>query len=160
MPLGDAYLELVAVVDPGEAAASAFGQWVAGAATDQGRPFAWAVRTDEMDAVAHRLDLEVHTNSRDSADGSRLSWRLAGLEAATKEPPLPFFVQWTAGTFPGRSADPQPASIARLSLRGDPARLSSWLGDHRLPIAAEPGPEPRVAELILEHPAHPIVLKG
>jgi Glyoxalase-like domain len=160
VPLGDTYLELVAVVDRGEAAASAFGRWVAGAATDAGRPFAWAVRPDDLDAVAQRLALEVHTHSRDSPDGSQLSWRLAGLEAATAEPPLPFFVQWTGGTFPGRSADPQPASIARLSLRGDPARLSAWLGEHQLPIATEPDTEPGVAELTLEDHGHSIILGG
>jgi Glyoxalase-like domain len=36
VPLGEAYLALVAVVDESDAADSVFGQWVAGAATEDG----------------------------------------------------------------------------------------------------------------------------
>ena len=39
----------------------------------------------------------------------------------------------------------------RLVLRGDPARLSSWLGDHALPISVEPG-SPAIASVVLEGP--------
>src|SRR5688572_29225275 len=57
VPLGAAYLELVAVVDAAEAARSPFGSWVAGVRPGTVRPFGWAVRTDELDAVARRLGL-------------------------------------------------------------------------------------------------------
>ena len=49
VPLGDRYLELVAVVDPAEASQS-FGRWVANARA--GQPLGWAVRTDDLGAVA------------------------------------------------------------------------------------------------------------
>ena len=55
VPLGETYLELVTVVDEAEAAQSAFGRWVA--ASRPGAPFGWAVRTDDLDAVAARLGL-------------------------------------------------------------------------------------------------------
>ena len=51
MPLGDTYLELIAVVDEAEAAASAFARWVL-EAEGGFQPLGWAVRTDDLDAVA------------------------------------------------------------------------------------------------------------
>jgi hypothetical protein len=56
VPLGGAYLELVAVVDPEEAAASGFGSWAAAAGRG---PMGWAVRPDDLDATAARLGLAV-----------------------------------------------------------------------------------------------------
>src|SRR6185436_11308739 len=52
IPLGSTYLELVAVVDPGAAAASSFGWWVDRGATDEGRLIGWAVRTTALDEIA------------------------------------------------------------------------------------------------------------
>jgi hypothetical protein len=56
VPLGDAYLELVAVVDPAEAATSGFGSWVAAAPPG---PMGWAVRPRDLKATASRLGLGV-----------------------------------------------------------------------------------------------------
>ena len=64
VPLGDSYLELVAVVDETEAAQSPFGSWVAAVHPTLARPFGWAVRTNELDNVARRLDLTVSAGSR------------------------------------------------------------------------------------------------
>jgi Glyoxalase-like domain len=147
VPLGDAYVELVAVVDDGEAATSAFGKWVAGGATAAGRLLGWAVRTDDLDSVAQRLGLAVSSGSRDA-----LRWRLAGLEEAVAKPPLPFFIAWAPGTaLPGRAA-PVDIPVARLVLQGPRGRLSEWLGEHTLPVAVEPG-SPGVAELVLAYPS-------
>jgi Glyoxalase-like domain len=52
VPLGDTYLELVAVVDEAEARASAFGSWVAGGEIP--RLLGWCVQTDSLDQVANR----------------------------------------------------------------------------------------------------------
>ena len=51
VPLGDTYLELVAVVDEAEAAQSGFGSWVAGW-QPSARLLGWCVRTDDLDSVA------------------------------------------------------------------------------------------------------------
>ena len=106
MPLGEAYLELIAVVDEQEAAASAFGRWVleAGGAF---HPLGWAVRTDDLDAVADRLGLTPAGGSRLTANGTELRWRYAGAAEAIARPPLPFFIEWAPGTpFPGQAATP------------------------------------------------------
>jgi hypothetical protein len=152
VPLGETYLELVAVIDEDEAAESVFGRWVAGGAAKAGRLLGWAVRTDDLDAVARRLGLAARSGSRAGPDGKLLRWRSAGIEEAAADPSLPFFIEWpSGGTFPGRSAAPQPGAITMLVLRGDPDSLSSWLGNHRLPISVEPG-SPAVTGLILAGP--------
>ncbi len=73
-----------------------------------------------------------------------LSWRLAGMERALAEPPLPFFISWiSAGDLhPGRSSAAHrviPRGIRAVELSGDPARVGGWLGPHRLPLRVTPG---------------------
>jgi 2-dehydropantoate 2-reductase len=69
VPLGDAYLELVAVVDETAAAKSTFGRWVLAAHPTLLRPLGWAVRTRDLDEVARRLGLRPEHGSRDSRRG-------------------------------------------------------------------------------------------
>src|SRR6266540_3453788 len=64
VPLGEAYLELVAVVDEAAAAQSSFGSWVAHASPALAKPLGWAIRTNKLDEVARRLSLVVEAGSR------------------------------------------------------------------------------------------------
>lgn len=143
VPLGDSYLELVAVIDAARASESTFGRWVASGVSSTGQPLGWAVRTSELDRVARRLDLPVRGGSRATPDGRQLRWRSAGIDQAAVEPSLPFFIEWNAGTqLPGREPVHHlvgSASIARLVLDADPARLAAWLGNHQLPIVVRAG---------------------
>jgi hypothetical protein len=153
VPLGDAYAELITVVDEAEAAGSTFGRWVAaGIRSDPGRPRGWVARTDRIDEVAGRLGLAVSAGSRAAGGGRLLRWRLAGVEEATAEPALPFFVEWGDGTpLPGRAEARHPAGavrLERLELSGDPERVTEWLATEELPIAVAPGP-PAVTGIIL-----------
>jgi hypothetical protein len=161
VPLGEAYLELVAVVDEAEAAQSAFGRWVAAAHPPLPRLLGWAVRTNELDDFARRLDLTVAAGSRTGRSGQLVRWRLAGIEQATAEPSLPFFIEWGHGTpLPGRAPATHRAGavqIATLRLDGDADRLAAWLGAHRLPITLRPG-TPAVASIVLTGPGGEIVL--
>jgi Glyoxalase-like domain len=141
VPLGDSYLELVAVVDCETAAQAAFGRWIAGAT--RGRPLGWALRTDAIDAVGRRLGLTVVPGSRTTPGGALITWRSAGVEVATREPALPFFIEWADGTaHPGATLVRHPggpATLKLVSMAGDPARISAWLGDHELPLAVTTG---------------------
>jgi Glyoxalase-like domain len=152
-PLGATYLELIAVVDEDEAARSAFGSWVAaGLRSGPGALLGWVVRTDRIDDQARRLGLTVDAGSRRNREGALLSWRLAGVEQAAAEPPLPFFVEWGEGTpLPGRTPATHPAGavrLERLELSGDPARLDEWVDVERLPVVVTAG-EPAVKKLVL-----------
>ena len=161
VPLGEAYLELVAVVDESEAAQSPFGRWVAAAQPTLAQPLGWAVRTHELDDVARRLGLTVDVGSRTGRDGRLVRWRLAGIEQAAAEPSLPFFIEWAYGTpLPGRASATHPAGpveIAGLQLEGDADRLTAWLGGQRLPITVRPGP-PGLASILLTGAAGEIAL--
>jgi hypothetical protein len=144
VPLGDAYLELIAVDDEEAAAVTPFGRWVAGAARPAPQPLGWAVRTDSLDTVAQRRGLTPAPGARARPDGEVLSWHLAGVEVAVREPGLPFFIEWELGTsLPGWAPVTHPAGSARLSrvvVTGDRDRLEAWLGPHELPLEIRPGP--------------------
>ena len=141
VPLGDAYLELVTVIDPDVAARSTFGRWVA--AATPGEPLGWAVRTDAIAEVAGRLGLSIADGSRATPDGDILRWRSAGLDAAAAEPGLPFFIEWGDGVrLPGATAVRQPAGdvrLRRLTLSVDAARLASWLGKDDVSVSVTSG---------------------
>jgi Glyoxalase-like domain len=161
VPLGDSYLELIAVVDQATAADSSFGRWVASRASPPGRPLGWAVRTGGLDAIARRLDLTVHRGARVAPSGEVLRWRSAGIDQAVAEPALPFFIEWAAGVrLPGATAVTHPAApagISKLHLEGDPGRLAAWLGNHLLPIVVRTG-HPAVTAIVLATATGEIVL--
>ena len=139
IPLGDAYLELVAVVDEREARASAFGRWVLRAAEEPGSVIGWAVRPEDLDATAARLGLEIQEGSRTRPSGVIVAWRSAGVDEAARRPWLPFFLEWRdPSTFPGRSASTS-ARLARIELECDVEELDAWLGEHSLPLDVRPG---------------------
>ena len=147
VPLGEAYLELVAVVDRAEAAASWFGSWVGGG--ERPRLLGWCVRTDELDTVAERLGLTIADGSRARPDGTVVRWRMAGLERSAEEPSLPFFIEWGAGTpYPG-GALAQSATIDELQARGDQDRIAQWIGGANIPLSVSEG-DPALLAVILD----------
>jgi len=152
VPLGDSYLELIAVLDAAKAGQSSFGRWVASAASRILRPLGWAVRTSQLDDVARRLGLSIHAGSRRTPGGDELRWRSAGLDQAAAEPSLPFFIEWGPETqLPGRAEIHHAAGaakIARLVLNADAGRLAHWLGDHHLPIVVTGG-QPAVTAIYI-----------
>jgi hypothetical protein len=160
VPLGTSYLELVAVVDERETAQSTFGRWVSDQASRAGRPIGWSVRPANLDETAGRLGLTPQVGSRVKPDRGFVRWRTAGVDEARKEPSLPFFIEWAAGsTFPGSlpvGVDPM-ASISGLDIEADPERLSSWLGPHALPLRVLRG-NGGIRRVLLTTPAGEIVL--
>ena len=157
IPLGSTYLELVAVVDAGAAAASSFGWWVDRGATDEGRLIGWAVRTSALDEIAGRLELPIRSGSRQTPAGIELRWRSAGIDEAIAEPCLPFFIEWEDGVpYPG-AVEASRATIVGLVLEGNADRVAGWLGEHTLPIRVIDGPA-EVAAVVLSTPAGQIVL--
>ena len=147
VPLGETYLELIAVVDDEEAESSDFGRAVLSAVTEDSPLVGWVVATDDIEGVANRLDLEVESKSRNREDGSAISWRLAGLEAAMESGGvLPFFVEWEgpAEHHPGAAEvehDADAKGIAWVEVcTDDKERLRDWLGeDADLPVRVTEG---------------------
>lgn len=144
VPLGDDYIELMSVIDPAEAETSVMGRWVDAAARDGARLHALCLRTDDIAGVAADRGLEAIPMTRLRPDGMVLSWRLAGLDRAISEPPLPFFIQWDVDRreMPGAAVAPHtcdPTGITGVELAGDPAGIRAWIGDADIPVAVAAG---------------------
>ncbi|MEX2203872.1 MAG: VOC family protein [Actinomycetota bacterium] len=145
VPFGEDYLELIAAVDADRAAASDFGRATMERAAAGEGWLAIAVATDDLDAVAARLDLEIVEGRRKRPDGQVLRWRSAGLEDPRRAPWLPFFIAWDvpAELHPGRARaghGVRVQGIAAVQVGGDAGDLREWLGGQELPIRAAPGP--------------------
>ncbi|HKP20398.1 MAG TPA: VOC family protein, partial [Thermoleophilaceae bacterium] len=156
VPLGESYLELITVVDVEEAEQSEFGRAVRRALTEDHPLVGWVIATDDIDGVAKRLELEAERKSRETSDGSKLSWRLAGLERAMKTGALPFFVQWEvpAERHPGAAEvrhETDPRGIAWVEVCTDePDELREWVGEtDDLPLRITDG-DPALAAAAIE----------
>jgi hypothetical protein len=145
VPLGDSYIELMAVVDRGEAASSPLGTWVARRLVEVGEaPAALCLRTDDVEAVIRRTGRQPVPMSRTRPDGVTLGWDLVALDAALTDG-LPFFIRWHVadGDHPGRTSAAHrcaAAGIDWVELGGDEERLTSWLGPHQLVLRVVDGP--------------------
>lgn len=145
VPLGRDYVELMGIGDPELARSNDLGRRVRAAAGTASPWVTWVVRTDRLDAIAGRIGLDVIEAGRERPDGRVLRWRMAGLDEALAEPPMPFFMQWEVepGDHPGAArADHavEPRRIAWVEVAGQEGRLREWLGDARLPVRLVPGP--------------------
>lgn len=147
VPLGDGYLELVGVVDQEEAGRNSFGRAILTLVEEGDRLLLWCVATDDLEAVAARLELTVARGSRVLPDGTEIRWRSAGLEGAVAHRSLPFFIHWEvpAELHPGRMAAPhrrQPLGIAWVEVGGPEEPLRDWLGEAaaELPVRVTAGP--------------------
>ena len=139
VPLGRGYLELMAVVDPEEAARDPVGRALSRLLADGDGLLMWCLATDDLDATASRLGLAIQSKSRVLPDGGRIGWRSAGLDVALRNPSLPFFISWEVP--PERHPERMPAEhrarpegIAWVGVGGDPAELGEWLGGESLPV--------------------------
>jgi len=147
IPLGPDYLELMAIIDRTEAFESPLGRWVGEQVQNGDRFLALCLRTDDLDAVARRLDLETLSMSRKTPEGGTLSWRLAGLDRMMSPERLPFFIQWNVPPeqHPGRDEAAhrvRPLGISWVEMGGDAKRLTEWIGTDQLElryVSGEPG---------------------
>ncbi len=141
VPLGDSYIELVAVVDDHEAAGSPFGLWVSSQASGQIRVDALCLRTSDIESVARERGLESVSMSRARPDGSTLSWTVAGIERTIADG-YPFFIEWGVpdSEMPGRTSLGQAPSAAHLDsveIAGDSEALQTWIyGASRVKVAS------------------------
>jgi hypothetical protein len=153
VPLGGTYLELIAVVEPEIAATTNVGRWVT--RTPPGRPMGWVLRTDDIDPICERLGLVAVAGSRLTPDGLTLTWRTAGIDEASAEPSLPFFIEWGPGTVPPGAAVAGHAManprIERIVLTSpDPRRVRDRIRAATPPIEIRPG-SPAVASVVIAH---------
>ena len=163
VPLGPDYLELMAVVDADEAAASALGRFVVEfVAAGPDRPMAVCLRTDDIAAVGSRLGLEPLAMTRTRPDGVTLAWHLAGLDGALGPERLPFFIEWHVdpADHPGRGAASHEQAVSGLAwveVGADPETLSTRLGGAHVPLRVVDGP-PGPQRVAVATPAGDLVI--
>jgi hypothetical protein len=165
VPLGRQYLELIAIADPQEAAASRLGRRIP-AALDERRMFLdWALRTRDLDAMRGKLlaagwDVPpMAEGSRRRPDGQVLHWRTQDVNSGPAWTAIPFVIEWDvpAGLHPGEAAAEHASGTTALRRvvigARDPARvreqLRLMLGDsdlYEVRAAASDG----VEELVLD----------
>jgi hypothetical protein len=139
VPLGDGYLELMAIHDPEEAATNTFGEVLLEVLPVE-RLVGWAVLVDDIDAVAQRLGTPVLTVRRNTLGAS-----VTGVQEALREPTLPFFIGANArGARPGELRDA--GGLTWIEVAGDAARLRDWVGGAELDVRVVEG-EPAVRAL-------------
>ena len=158
VPLGDSYIELIAVVDHDVGSSTSLGRALL-ASSDGGRDrwFAICLSDTELEVTARRLGLQVEAGVRTRPDGVELRWRGAGIDDGARDSWLPFFIAWDvpAELHPGRTAtrhEVDVAGIASVEIAGDPARLREWLGPEGdgLPFDVSDGyPQIRAVDLSL-----------
>jgi glyoxalase-like protein len=165
VPLGLQYLELIAIVDQVEAAASRLGGRVA-RALEEGRTFvAWALRTEDLAAVRARLqaagwDLPaIVEGSRTRPDGQVLRWRTQDIDTGPEPGAIPFVIEWRIpdGLHPGEVESSHrvgPAGLRRVIVgANDPRlvrdRLQLLLGDSDLYEVRE-APVDSVQKVVLD----------
>jgi hypothetical protein len=132
VPLGDGYLELMAIDDPAEAATNPFGQVLLEVLPVE-RLVGWAVLADDIHAVAQRNGTPILTVRRDT-----LGAHVTGVQEALREPTLPFFIGANErGGRPGEARDA--GGLTWIEVAGDEARLREWLGGADLPVRVVAG---------------------
>lgn len=138
VPLGPNYLELLAIADEAEASQDDTGALWLRRIREGGGLLTWCLSTDDIDKVSVRLGLDIRHKWRIRPDGSELSWRIAGLEAALERPGFPFFISWEVppDLHPGRMGTraPDAHGISWVQVGVDPAELSDWLGGEEVPV--------------------------
>lgn len=147
VPLGEQYLELIAVVDETEATATTFGRSVLERVSAGDGWFTIAVASDDVVLIGERLGLEIDAGSRERPDGEVVRWRMAGLDDPRRAAWMPFFLTWDVpgSLHPGSARaghGVRAEGIAWVEVGGDAERLRAWLGDEELPIRVtsdEPG---------------------
>jgi hypothetical protein len=173
VPLGEQYLELIAVVDEAEAASSRLGRRVKRALWE-GRTFVdWALRTSALDALRQRLhDADWNLppgweGSRQRPDGVVLRWRTQELESTLRPTAIPFVIEWDVpdGMHPGRLPAEHPSGARRLSrvrlgtqqVAGVREKLRLLLGESELYEVSEAAGD-GIFEVVLEGTRGSVVL--
>jgi hypothetical protein len=173
VPLGRQYLELIAIADPQEAAASRLGKRVT-RALDEGRMFVdWALRTRSVDSLRGKLlaaGWELPPpweGSRRRPDGQVLRWRTQDVDTGAAWIALPFVIEWDVpdGLHPGEAAAEHPSGATALRRVVVGARnpthvreqLQLLLGESDLYQVRTAGSD-GIAELVLESPHGDLVI--
>ena len=158
---GGAAIELLAQAFPGAEMVHPLVAQIHGRTISRDCWLTWVVLSDDIDATATRLGLDVMEVQATASTGQTIAWRMVGAEQAFfSEPYLPYFVSYTlGGEWPERALVPEPKfDVSRVELSGDAARLERWLDGAVLPVRVVDGP-PHVRCVVITTPDGEIELR-
>jgi hypothetical protein len=137
VPLGGPYLEIIGVADENEALRDPMGRWLLANTATRDPLMTWCCESGDIERIARRLGLALERGGRDRTDGSRLSWRVAGREAALGG--RPFFIAWDdPGMRPGLLGAPHAVDvrgIGHVEVGCTTQELDGWV-DGDVPVRA------------------------
>jgi len=143
VPFSGQYLEILAIVDPAEAARSPQGRAVVAALRRRGPGLArWSVQPENIAATAARLGLPVESRHRSRPDGQTVRWRAVGVDEAWEQPWRCAYMTWDdPAMHPGAVAVSHPnGAVALGHLQVAVANMESarrWLGRGDLPTGVD-----------------------
>ena len=164
VPLGDAYLELIAVTNNDVADTNPFGRAVLTAAAGGDGLLGWAVATDDIALTAKWIGSQPVAATRQRPDGVELRWRMAGIEGSLADRSLPFFLQWDidADDHPSRMGVDHRVDvkgITELEIVGSPTKVRNRTNAQPLPIRVVKGDPAGPRSLTIETSDGEIVLR-
>ena len=111
----------------------------------------WVVVSDDIDATASRLGLDVMEAQATASTGQTIAWRMVGAEEAFfSEPYLPYVISYTEGAdWRSRALVAEPKfDVSRIELSGNANRLDEWLGGADLSVRITDG-SPHVRTVVV-----------
>ncbi|HEV2593020.1 MAG TPA: VOC family protein [Gaiellaceae bacterium] len=140
-----AYVEILSIEDRDAAESSVSGRTALAREAAGGGLFAWAVLVEDVEVESERLGIDVFDFTVAHGDGTLRGWR-----AVSGPPHLPFFIDYpNNGDRLGRwqamydrvGHTCAPLGFTELTISGSRSEMSSWLGDHVLPLRFVAGTE-------------------
>lgn len=118
------------------------------------RLVAWAARARDLEARWRRAREggarlgQIQAGSRETPDGTSLSWRLTDPEVVLADGLVPFLIDWGDTPHPGGAA-PRAGTLVELRARHPaPERVRELLGAVGARLDVAPGPEPALVATI------------
>lgn len=163
VPIGEHFIEIIAVTDPQAAERSPVGRYFGRHAALGDRFVGLCLGPEDRDGAARQLGVQWVEGSR-LAGGGRLTFRSAGLERALEEDGgWPYFLQYDDWLARLGDGDPghriAPKGIALVELRHDVARLRDYLGGEVPGLALVEG-APAILRLVIDTADGPLELPG
>lgn len=155
------FLELLGIGDP----TLDDGAWLSHVLADGDRVLWWALGVDDLDETARRRGLPIQVGMMDMADGSRRTFRTAGMHRY----PLPFFLSFEMDPearthlwqdrYREAGHDCEPGGFTFVEVAETPELLDAWLGDHLLPVRHVPATTSGIHALGIATPGGEVVIR-
>lgn len=155
------FIELLGVGDP----ALGDGAWLSETLAGRDRALWWVLGVDDLDETARRRGLPIQVGMMDMADGSRRTFRTAGMPRY----PLPFFIsfdidpearmQLWRNRYRDARHECEPGGFTFVEVGDTPEQIDAWLGDHGLPVRHVPDALPGIQAVGIETAGGEVVIR-